>query len=131
MVSARLGNTGTLRSMRVPIVVLLTLASCGGEVTGEADDASSTIEGTCAVAADSLWNCVLLAPSNGLTLPQCPTAIESGSSCSDQSITTTNPSRAGVVSPTECFTCGGNGSGTDWRCTGSTWQAAGLFSCTR
>jgi hypothetical protein len=61
-------------------------------------------------------------------LPKCATAISPGASCVNET-DTANPTMPVRVSATECFACPSNGQGTDWKCNGSSWEAAGVFSC--
>jgi hypothetical protein len=106
----------------------LLLCACHGDTAPQ---------GSCAAAVDTdgggeVWTCTSHLEDASRALPSCGGPVSAGASCDgDVTMGTTNPTGPAQImnepSP-ECFECAG-GTGTDWTCGPSGWQAAGTFAC--
>ena len=73
------------------------------------------------------WSCTSALEDATRVLPQCPTRVGPSGPCpTDSAIDTANPNMPTHTSVTECFSCAG-GTGTDWSCGASGWEAAGTI----
>jgi hypothetical protein len=117
------GNGGLQARWLLPVMGLL---ACGGKTTSPA----AQTEGSCSLSTAG-WSCTTPTADAPRTLVQCPGDVGAGGApCPiDNTTDTTNTTQPTHTTIAECFACAGNGTGTDWTCASSGWQAAGTLSC--
>ncbi len=105
------------------LIAFSAVLGCGGK-------APETPEGSCSLVGDGEWSCKTTSTNATQALPECPADTQSGGSCGETNVDTTNPTMpAHYVEADNCFSCASAGLGTDWTCGSQGWEVASVFSC--